>query len=49
MTIAFGIPVIETLVGLHVYAQGAILDPTYGGGGGAGLGVTVGLKILIGE
>lgn len=49
MSIEPDVPYLFTLVGQTVYAQGAIVDTTFGGGTGAGIGVTEALEIVIGS
>ncbi|MEM7310758.1 MAG: PQQ-dependent sugar dehydrogenase [Planctomycetota bacterium] len=42
------VPYLLTLVGTRVYLQGALVDPTFGGGAGVGVGLTNALELLIG-
>ena len=48
VNIPVAIPALRSLAGQRIYAQAAIVDPTLGGGTGAGIGLTVGVEILIG-
>ena len=43
------VPYLLTLFGQTVYVQGAIVDPTFGGGTGVGVGLTEALELRIGS
>ncbi len=49
VNMAAAVPFLYTLVGHTVYVQAAIVDPTFGGGSGAGVALTSGLEIRIGS
>ncbi len=42
------IPALSSLIGQEGFVQGAIVDPTFGGGGGPGIGVTEGMRVTLG-
>jgi glucose/arabinose dehydrogenase len=48
-TVGAQVPYNLGLVGLAIHVQGAIVDPTLGGGGGVGLGLTEALRVVIGS
>ncbi|MEM7306965.1 MAG: PQQ-dependent sugar dehydrogenase [Planctomycetota bacterium] len=43
------VPYLVTLAGATVHLQGLILDPSFGGGSGAGIGLTDALRVVIGS
>ncbi len=43
------IPDLSSLVGKQAFVQGAIIDPTFGGGTGAGIGVTEAIEVTLGS
>ena len=46
---ALEIPYLTSLIGDTAYLQGAIVDPTFGGGTGAGIALTEALEVRIGS
>ncbi|MEM7307985.1 MAG: PQQ-dependent sugar dehydrogenase [Planctomycetota bacterium] len=48
VTVSLALPDDASLAGLKLYTQGAIVDPSFGGASGAGIGLTEALSVLVG-